>query len=309
MPPEQMQDRMMPQRPFLVQNKKGETLAALQFLKWQDGGVILLHGKLPLDGLLIFLGGAALKNAGTIKREGLQLSHVLPITEQNFQEMLQRIQQRSNMIVRNDPGKLVVQSSPTRAHRHLHGAAVYRRYEARRRTSDSEKKTFETAYHPLITMLLEIRTTSKELADIYADHSRKIAAKTIVQIQGPTIYIVENIDRQLAKKAGEFLTTAARAFKGKMQRVTEALGVDIRFLYGKSDNFERGVAALAHLDAPLAAYLREARRWGDELVKSRIELEHGTWQLPPITYTENSGTVTASEPTINAGASLNSSST
>jgi hypothetical protein len=90
-PPQQMQGRMLPQRPFLVQDQKGETLATLQFLKWQDGGVILLRGKLPLDGLIIFLGGAALTKAGTIRREGLQLSHVLPITEQDFQEMLRQI--------------------------------------------------------------------------------------------------------------------------------------------------------------------------------------------------------------------------
>jgi hypothetical protein len=108
-PPEYMQGRMLPQLPFLVQDKKGETLAALQFLKWQDGGVILLRGKLPLEGFIVFLGGAALQKAGTIRREGLQLSHVLPISERNFAEMLQRIQQQTNMKVQNDPGKFVVQ--------------------------------------------------------------------------------------------------------------------------------------------------------------------------------------------------------
>ena len=106
---------------------------AMQFLPWQDGGVILLRGKLPLEGLMVFLGGAALKRAGTIRREGLQLSHVLPISERNFREMLQRIQQQTNMNVRNDPGKFVVQkltdegaSSPFMA------AALYRHSDAAR---------------------------------------------------------------------------------------------------------------------------------------------------------------------------------
>jgi len=127
-PAEHVQGRMLPQQHFLVQNKKGETLATLQFLKWQDGGVILLQGKLPLEGLMVFLGGAVLKKAGTLKREKLQLSHVLPISEQNFQEMLQRIQRQTNMNVRNDPAKFVVQkladegaSSPFMAR--LHGGS------------------------------------------------------------------------------------------------------------------------------------------------------------------------------------------
>jgi hypothetical protein len=127
----------------------------------------------------------------------------------------------------------------------------------------------------------------------------KIAAGSIVQMQGPTIHITESIDQQLAKKVDEFLTTATRSFKDKMQRVTNALGVNIGFLYQKPGSFKRGVAALAQVDAPLAAYLREARRWGDALVSARNGLEHGGWQLSRITYTENAGTITASEPTIN----------
>ena len=108
-PPEQTQGRILPQRPFLVQDPKGDTLAALKFLRWQDGGVILLWGKLPLEGLLVFFDGIDLKKAGTIKRNDIQISYVLPITERDFQRMLERLQQRSNMTVRLDPGKFVVQ--------------------------------------------------------------------------------------------------------------------------------------------------------------------------------------------------------
>lgn len=299
-PPDQVQGRMMPQRPFLVQDRKGETLAAVKFLKWQDGGVILLWGKLPLEGILVFLGSSAvLQKAGTIKREGFQLSHVLPITEQDFHGMLQRLQQRSNMIVRSDPGKFVVQkladegaSSPFMARLFIGVLKLGDTLPA------SEKQAFEAAYDPLITTLLEIRTSAKELADLYTDHTRKIADGSIVQMQGPTIHITENIDRQLRKRVDEFLTTATRSFKDKMQRVTNALGVNIGFLYQKQDSFERGVAALAQTNAPLAAYLREARRWGDTLVDSRNGLEHGGWQLPHIAYAVNGNTVSVSEPII-----------
>lgn len=297
-PPEHVQGRMLPQRPFLVQDKKGETLATLQFLAWQDGGVILLRGKLPLDGLIIFLGGAVLKKAGTIKREGLQVSHVLPITEQNFHEMLQRIQRQTNMQVRNDPGKFVVQKLADEGASSPFMARLFMGVLKLGDTLGNEKQGFEAAYHPLIMTLLEIKTTANELSDAYRDHVSKIAAGTIVQMQGPTIHITDSIDRHLAKKVDEFLTSATRSFKDKMQRVTNALGVNIGFLYQKPDSFERGVAAFAQLDAPLAAYLRDARRWGDALVRARNGLEHGGWQLPRIAYTVNAGTITASEPSV-----------
>jgi hypothetical protein len=298
-PPEQYQGRHLPQRRFLVQDKKGAVLATLQFLQWQDGGVVLLRGKLPLEGLIVFLGRAVLKKAGTVRREGLQISHVLPISEQNFLEMLQRIQRQTNMDVRNDPGKFVVQkladegaSSPFMARLFIGILTLHDTL------ADSEKQQFEAAYHPLMTTLLDIRATAKELADIYADHTSKIAAGTIVQVQGSTIHIAESIDRPLAKKVDEFLSAATRSFKDKMQRVTAALGVNIGFLYQKPGSFERGIAALALVDAPLAAYLREARQWGDRLVNARNALEHEGWQLPRIVYTENTGTISASHPAI-----------
>lgn len=298
-PSEQIQGRALAPRPFLVQDQKGETLAALSFLKWQDGGVILLWGKLPLEGLMVFLGGDVLKKVGTIRREGFQLSHVLPINEQNFHEMLQRLEQRSNMIVRNDPGKFVVQkfadegaSSPFMARLFI-GIL-----DLGKTLPDNTRQAFETAYEPLITTLLEIRTIAKELTDLYADHARKVAAGSIVQMQGPTVHITENIDRIVRKKVEEFLSSATRSFKDRMQRLTTTLGVDIGFLYQKPEKFERGIAAFAPSDGPLAAYLRQARQWGDELVQTRNNLDHGGWQLPRISYTVNGSVVTVVEPLI-----------
>jgi hypothetical protein len=74
--------------------------------------------------------------------------------------------------------------------------------------------------------------------------------------------------------------------------------VNIGFLYQKADSCERGVAALAQTNSPLAAYLREARRWGDMLVDARNDLEHKGWQLPRIAYGVNGNAVTVSEPII-----------
>jgi hypothetical protein len=299
-PLDQVQGRMLPQPPFLVQDPKGETLAALKFLKWQDGGVIVLRGKLPLEGILVFLSSTAVfHKAGSIQREGFRVSHVLPITEQDFNKMLQRLQQRSNMTVRMDAGKIIVQkladegsSSPFMAR------LFYGVLKLSDTLADSKKKAFEAAYEPLISTLMEIRTTAKEIADLYTNHAKSVASGSIVQGQGPAIHIAESIDRPLRKKVDEFLTASTRSFKDKMQRVTNTLGVNIGFLYQKPDKFERGITVFAQSDAPLAAYLREARLWGDILVNTRNDLEHDNWQLPRVGYSDNGAIVSVTEPTI-----------
>ena len=300
MPADQVQGRMVPQAPLLVQDPKGETLAALKFLKWQDGGVIVLWGKLPIEGLLVFLGSkAVLQKAGTIERQGYRVSHVLPITEQDFQTMLQRLQQRSNMSVRTDPGKYVVQKLADEGASSPFMARLFYGVLKLGDTLPADKKqAFELAYEPLITTLLEIRTTAKELADLYSNHAKAVAGGNIVQRQGPAIHIAENIDRQLRKKVDDFLTAATRSFKDKMQRVTNTLGVNIGFLHQKPDTFERGITVFAQSDAPLAAYLHEAQGWGDTLVNTRNDLEHDNWQLPRVGYTDNGSTISVSEPTI-----------
>jgi len=59
-PREQYRDRAMPLHPspyFPRAGRDALPLAGMAFLPWQDGGVVLLQGKLPLEGMLVFLGG------------------------------------------------------------------------------------------------------------------------------------------------------------------------------------------------------------------------------------------------------------
>jgi hypothetical protein len=75
--------------PLAILDPQGNPLAAVQFLPWQDGGVVILRGKIPLAPLLMLLGREKLKRGGAISRDGdLQLSYVLPITAADFTEML-----------------------------------------------------------------------------------------------------------------------------------------------------------------------------------------------------------------------------
>jgi hypothetical protein len=99
-PREFYNDRYLAPLPVRIERQKAELLATIQYLPWQDGGALLLKGKLPLESLMILL-GLDLTKAGIVKRPpDVQISYVLPITRVNFGEMLNRFQRQSNMLVR-----------------------------------------------------------------------------------------------------------------------------------------------------------------------------------------------------------------
>ena len=103
-------DRHLPPSPIRIESQKGELLSTIQFVPWQDGGTVLLKGKLPLEGLMVFLGKEGLERGGIVHRPAdLQISYVVPITQANFNEMLNRIQRQSNMVVRSGEGKWIIQ--------------------------------------------------------------------------------------------------------------------------------------------------------------------------------------------------------
>jgi hypothetical protein len=294
-------DRYIPQRPFRIEDQQGNLLSTLQFLPWQDGGVVSLKGKLPLDGLLIFLGKKAIKRGGIVKRDDGQISYVLPITQVDFMQMLQRIQRQSNMVVKLDPTKFVVQkladegsSSPFMA----------RLYLGNLRLRDvvfpdhAKRDIFDKPYHFVMETLLNTRSTSQEIVQLVAEHFSKLTKGEVGQLRGHTIHIEETIDKELRKEVETFLNSAVRALKQGMQEVTKALQFNIGFLFQKQHPFERGVTVLEKSDPLLAAYLRETRKWSERLLNSRNAIEHEGWMLPKVRYMEVSGVIRAEEPEI-----------
>jgi hypothetical protein len=83
-----------------------------------------------------------------------------------------------------------------------------------------------------------------------------------------------------------------------MQDVTNALGVNIRFLFEKSTTFSSGVSVLQASDPALAEYLQHTRQWSERLVECRNAIEHTSSVLPKIQYSHASGSVQAHEPQI-----------
>jgi hypothetical protein len=292
-------DRYLPPRPLLIQDQQGNVLSTIEYMPWQDGGTILLRGKLPLESLLVFLGKNALR--GLIKRPAVQISQVLPITPADFSQFLEKFQRQSNMIVRNDPGRFVVQkladegtSSPFMARiflgiLHLRDA-VY--------PDPATRDEFDKFHDFVISAVSNARAASQNISRMWEEHTRKVLSGEIVHQQRTHIHITETIDKDLRKEVESFLNAAVRALKTGMQNLGKCLNVDIGFLFRKPQSFEKGIAGLENAQPDLAEYLRHTRLWSEPLLKSRNDLEHEPSVLSRITYTPTGAGMAADEPLI-----------
>lgn len=271
----------------------------MQFLPWQDGGVVILVGKLPLEGLLLFLGKDALKGGGTIKRENRQISYVLPITQVHFGEMLARIQRQSNMVVRNDPRQFVVQKI---ADEGTSSPFMARLFPGIMRLRDvvfqdpAERDRFDKGYE-FFNSFLNLRTAAQEVEEVWRGHVLKVSEGKIARAQGQTIQIDENIDKEMRKRVEGFVNAGVRQLKA-MQNVTAVLNVNIGFFFQKPASFARGIATLEGTDPSLAQYLRQARTWSERLIKARNDVEHEGWVLPKAVYSRTDGGIKVEEPYI-----------
>lgn len=300
-PREFYNDRYIPPKPFLIEDQQGKLLSTLRFLPWQDGGVVLLKGKLPLDGLLIFLGKKAFERGGIIKRDDGQISYVIPITQSDFMQMLQNIQQQSNMIVKPDTTKLVSQKIADEGPSSPFIARLYIGIMQLRDTIFSdhdERLKFDKPYQFIMETMLNTRSISQEIIKLMDDHFSKLAKGEIGHLKGFTISIEKPIDKELRKEVESFVNSAVRILKLGMQEVTNILGKDISFLFKKQSSFENGIRILEKDDRELAVYLMETRKWSQELIDCRNNIEHNGWMLPKIKYDEASGIIQPYEPEI-----------
>ena len=294
-------DRYIPPRPFLIEDQQGNLLSTLQFLPWQDGGVILLRGKLPLNGLLIFLGKNVLERGGIVKRADGQISYVLPIMHADFMQMLQKIQRQSNIVVKLDPSKFVVQKLADEGSSTPFIARLYLGILRLRDVvfpDNAEREIFDKPYHLVMETMLNTRSTSQEIVHLVADHFSKLAKGEVGQLRGHTIHIEKPIDKELRKEVETFLNSAVRALKQGMQEVTKCFQFNIGFLFKQQNTFEAGVTELKESDPLLAAYLNETRKWSERLISSRNAIEHEGWILPKVRYIDVSGNIRADEPEI-----------
>ena len=302
-PPNQYKDRFVPAPPFQITDRRGRHLATIQFIPWQDGGAVLLKGKLPLSGLLPFFGKQNILKAGVVTRpDDLQISYVLSITPADFGNMLTSLQQQSNMLVVHPQNKWIVQKLADEGSASPFMARLFMglmRLRDAIYTDPVARESFDKVFDFVPTSLLTARTTAKEISELWVGHSSKVAAGEIVRRQGAAIHIEESIDKELRKQAEHFLNNSARVIKQGMQELTALLGVDIGFMFKQQPAFERGIAALKSIDPLLADYLEKSRQtWSERLIKSRIDLEHNNWSLPRVRYDTSGANIVAVEPVV-----------
>ena len=302
-PRNQYQDRFVPAPPYQITDRRGQQLATIQLIPWQDGGTILLKGKLPLLGLLPFFGRQDILKAGVVNRtDDLQISYVLPITPADFGDMLIRFQQRSNMRVKQPQSQWIVQKLADEGSASPFMARLLMGLMRLRDAIFSDpvaRESFDKAFDFVPTSLFTARTTAKEISELWAGHARKVASGEVVRRQGMAIHIDENIDKELRKQVEHFLNSASRVIKQGMQGLASQLGVDIGFMFKQQPAFERGISALKATDPLLADYLEKSRQtWSERLTKSRIDLEHNNWSLPRATYYTSGANIVAVEPLV-----------
>ena len=265
-------DRYFPPPPYLIETHDGQALAAVHFVPWQDGGVIIWNGKLPLEALLVFLGKDVLKRAGSVTRpEGL-ISYALPIDERQFRMALAQFQRQSNMKVRIDEGRWTIKkfadegsSSPFMTRAFM--ALVKHRETAF--SSKEERDAFDTAFQSVLVPMLDARNASQEVKRLWASHREALADGTAAQIRKSSIHVEKTIDASLRQQTEAFINGTTRALKTGMQGLTKTFGVELGFLFQKDRPFNEGLAVLHATDAPLAAYLGQCRTWTSVLVERR----------------------------------------
>ena len=264
--------------------------------------MLLLRGRLPLEGFLVLLGKEALQRGGIVPRPpDVKISYILPITQVQFYEMLNRFQRQSNMVVKNDPTKWTVQKfadegaqSPFMA-RLLIGITRLRDVVF---PDQAGRDKFDKPYEFVTTSLMNARSTAKEVTELWEGHARRVTSGEVARLEGQTIHIDESIDKELRKQVESFLNAAVRALKQGMQNLATEMQVNIGFLFKQQGAFDTGIAALEATDPILAEYVQQSRIWSGRLIESRNAVEHNGWTLPRVHYVQAGAGIRAEEPLI-----------
>lgn len=302
-------DRYIPPLPMRIEDKRGELLSTVEFIPWQDGGVVLMQGKLPLEGILVFLGKEALSKAGIMKPvAGLQLSYVLPIKQANFIEMLTRLSRQSNMIVRPTEASLTIQKM---AHEGTSTPFIARMYLGLMRLRDviytdpKERSDFDKVLDQTYSALMAARTTAKEIRDEWEAHSRKVSSGEIARVERSNIHVEEDLNRDLRRHVESFVYSAARAIKEGMNTFGREMGKDIGFMFQKQATYERRMQSLLSTDPALADYLKKTRAsWSERLIETRNAIDHKGWALPRVEYHVHDGKIEARQPLVDGQPTL-----
>ena len=281
-----------------------EALGTVKFFHRQDGAVIVVEGRFPIEPILVFLASACptmtADHMRYIPRDGFSVSYVLPITRSDFLQGLRLFVQRSSNIrvERHEPNVVVHQtgnegtSSPFVA-RMLAGLMELRDSAIER---DTARREFDAFYEHVLAGMRDVREASREIRRIWSAHADAVAAAAIVSRRGPQTRISESIDRPLSAAVDTLLVASTRTIKTALQKLVGYLGRDIGCLFKAENAFDTGLRRLSQSDPALAEYLAAARTWTQPLVKARNNLEHALAATAKVEYSIEPQSVSAIEP-------------
>jgi hypothetical protein len=285
--------------PFRIESHSGELLSHVRFIPWQDGGAVRVIGKMPLESVLVFL-GPVMKQAQIIQQENARISSVLPISRGDFLRGLQRLQARSNMVVKPErPSWIVSKISDEGSSTPFMARLFMGVLQIRDRVflDSKERDSFDKPYESTLASLSDARSTAKEIDRLLDEHKSKVSTGEAARLLDKTIQ-VDGIDKELRKHTVDFVTSAARSLKQGMQSVAKSLGLDIGFFFKDRGQFEKGLAKLSGVSPELADYLGHARGWAERLNLLRNRIEHEGWTLPRTGYRASGERIDVVEPEV-----------
>lgn len=299
-PEDQYRGRMLPNFPLKIVTQDGKELGQVEYLKWQNGGVIIVTGEFPLDVFFGFRKFRISRPVSTQRKEKYQISSVLPLSKLGFQNLLAEIQGKSNIKFQSSRPPMVIQkisnegvSTPIIARLRM-GLMTFR---DKLPPEAIDISAYDKALDLTLTNLMNARTGLNLIRQLFADYEEDIREGKIVRVQGNMINISEPIDDALGHAVESFINNCGRAFKTGMQRLVATLGGDIGFLFQKDSAFETGLAKLFQSDPRLAAYLKSCRQsWTEILSDLRNSLEHDDRILQRVGHDLKGSNVVVLEP-------------
>jgi hypothetical protein len=287
--------------PYRIENQEGQLLSRLQFVPWLDGAAaIRVYGNLPLMPFIIFLGKIDVRVHEMKTRDG-SISSILPIRKPQFELMLSRMRQQSNMVIKLEQPSWTITKMADEGTASPFMARLFLNVLDLRKSalqSKEEIDAFEKPYELVLMSSITVRDLSLEMERLLTDHLSKMARGTGVRIEGRTIHVDEPIDKELRRLVEAFLNSSNRVMVTGMKEVAKALQLDIGFFFKKESTFNNGVTDLDATDPDLANYCRKARIWSDMLNTVRNEMEHNFWSVPRVQYRIERGSVEVLEPEV-----------
>ncbi|MGA3035939.1 MAG: hypothetical protein ABSE64_00515 [Vulcanimicrobiaceae bacterium] len=284
--------------PYRIEDAQGTLLCRLGFQHWQDGGVAVAEGQLPLEGLLPLAGRGFPAVAFPVK-SGHTLSCVLPLDESGFVEMMAQIAKKATGVtVRPEQMQFTIAPLLEEGTTSPFAARLYMTPPTLRDVALRDKAQvvkFDELFQFVMNHLVDVRKTARVMLEMWRTYAARVPAGEIVRYDN-ALHVDEPIDQPLNKHINSFIMDTARVSK-EFQKLTRLFGVEIGFLFQNDKEYQKSLALLDTTDTTLADYLRESRKWLEPLRLFRDEIEHENYVPPRIMHDRaQDGRVTAHEP-------------